>query len=161
LHSIDNLEARPYCIGVVIHQFAGRSPSPRGLHVDPRDAVPIWKQIEEGVRRLVGSGALKPGAAVPSVRDLARDLQVNPATVVRAYQRLVDAGLLAVKRGEGTFVADTIPAVPKAERSRALAEGALRYASTAVTVGASRDEAARALDSAFSRLASTREGEKK
>lgn len=135
--------------------------TPRGLQVDPRDAVPIWKQIEEGVRRLVGSGALKPGAAVPSVRDLARDLQVNPATVVRAYQRLVDAGLLAVKRGEGTFVADSIPAVPKAERSRALAEGALRYASTAVTVGASRDEAARALDSAFSRLALSKEGEKK
>lgn len=134
---------------------------PRGLHVDPRDAVPIWKQIEEGVRRLVGSGALKPGAAVPSVRDLARDLQVNPATVVRAYQRLVEAGLLAVKRGEGTFVADPIPSVPKAERGRALAEGALRYASTAVTVGASRDEAARALDAAFLRLAPAKEGEKK
>jgi GntR family transcriptional regulator len=135
--------------------------TPRGLHVDPRDAVPIWKQIEEGVRRLVGSGALKPGAAVPSVRDLARDLQVNPATVVRAYQRLVDAGLLVVKRGEGTFVADPIPTVPKAERGRALAEGALRYASTAVTVGASRDEAARALDAAFSRLAPGKEGERK
>jgi len=135
--------------------------TPRGLHVDPRDAVPIWKQIEEGMRRLVASGALKLGAPVPSVRDLARDLQVNPATVVRAYQRLVDAGLLAVKRGEGTFVAEVIPAVPKAERNRALAEGALRYAGTAVTAGASRDEAARALETAFSRLAPRKEGEKK
>jgi DNA-binding transcriptional regulator YhcF (GntR family) len=86
---------------------------------------------------------------------------VNPATVVRAYQRLVDAGLLAVKRGEGTFVVDSIPAVPKAERGRALAEGALRYASTAVTVGASRGEAAHALDAAFARLVPGREGEKK
>lgn len=135
--------------------------TPRGLHVDPRDAVPIWKQIEEGMRRLVASGALKPGAPVPSVRDLARDLQVNPATVVRAYQRLVDAGLLAVKRGEGTFVSESIPVVPRAERNRALAEGALRFASTAVTVGSSRDEAARALDSAFSRLAPGKEGETK
>lgn len=135
--------------------------TPRGLHVDPRDAVPIWKQIEEGMRRLVASGALKPGAPVPSVRDLARDLQVNPATVVRAYQHLVEAGLLAVKRGEGTFVADAIPSVPKAERGRALADGALRYASAAVTVGASRDEAARALDAAFARLAPSKEGEKK
>ena len=135
--------------------------TPRGLRVDPRDAVPIWKQIEEGMRRLVASGALKAGAAVPSVRDLARDLQVNPATVVRAYQRLVDAGLLAVKRGEGTFVSESIPAVPKAERNRALGEAALRYASTAVTVGASRDEAARALESAFTRLAPGKEGEKK
>jgi GntR family transcriptional regulator len=134
---------------------------PRGLHVDPRDAVPIWKQIEEGMRRLVASGALKPGAAVPSVRDLARDLQVNPATVVRAYQRLVDAGLLAVKRGEGTFVAEGIPTLPKAERGRALVESALRFASTAVTVGASRGEAAHALDAAFARLAAGKEGEKK
>ena len=132
----------------------------RGLHVDPRDAVPIWKQIEEGMRRLLASGALGPGAAVPSVRDLARDLQVNPATVVRAYQRLVDGGLLAVRRGEGTFVAGEIPTLPKAERGRALAEGALRYASTVVTVGASRDDAVHALDSAFSRFASAKEGEK-
>lgn len=135
--------------------------TPRGLHVDPRDAVPIWKQIEEGVRRLVASGALKPGSAVPSVRDLARDLQVNPATVVRAYQRLVDAGLLVVKRGEGTFVSVTIPVRPKPERARVLAEGALRFASAAVTAGASREEAARALDAAFSRLAPGKEGEKK
>ena len=135
--------------------------TPHGLRVDPRDAVPIWKQIEEGMRRLVASGALKPGSAVPSVRDLARDLQVNPATVVRAYQRLVDGGLLAVRRGEGTFVADGIPTLPKAERGRALAEGALRFASAAVTVGASRDEAARALDAAFTRLAPGKEGARK
>lgn len=135
--------------------------TPRGLRVDPRDAVPIWKQIEEGMRRLVASGALAPGAAVPSVRDLARDLQVNPATVVRAYQRLVEAGLFAVRRGEGTFVAETPPSLPKPERTRALAEGALRYASTAVTVGASREEASRALESAYASLAPPKEGEKK
>ena len=135
--------------------------SPYGLRVDPRDAVPIWRQIEEGMRRLVASGALRPGSAVPSVRDLARDLQVNPATVVRAYQRLVDGGLLVVKRGEGTFVADGIPTLPRAERGRALAEGALRFASTAVTVGASRDETTRALDAAFARLAPGKDGEKK
>ena len=77
----------------------------RGLSVDPSDAVPLWKQIEENVRRLVASGALKPGSAMPSVRELARDLSINPATVAKGYQHLVDAGILAVKRGEGTFVA--------------------------------------------------------
>ena len=54
------------------------------IRIDPSDATPIWSQIEEGLRRLVASGALKPGAAVPSVRDLARDLNVNPATVAKA-----------------------------------------------------------------------------
>jgi GntR family transcriptional regulator len=55
-----------------------------GLRIDPSDATPIWSQIEEGLRRLVASGALGPGAVVPSVRDLARELRVNPATVAKA-----------------------------------------------------------------------------
>jgi len=113
----------------------------RGLSVDPSDAVPLWKQIEENVRRLVASGALKPGAAVPSVRDLARELSINPATVAKGYQRLVDAGILAVKRGEGTFVADKPPVPARGERDRELEAGATRYASLAVTLGAPSDEA--------------------
>ncbi len=112
----------------------------RTLAIDPKDAVPIWRQIEEGVRHLVASGALRPGGAVPSVRDMARDLAVNPNTVVKAYQRLTDAGVLVVKRGEGTFVADAPPALPRAERSRTLRDGAMRYASLAVTLGAAHDE---------------------
>jgi DNA-binding transcriptional regulator YhcF (GntR family) len=70
----------------------------RALRIDPADPRPIWRQIEESVRHLVASGALVAGAPVPSVRDLARDLQVNPATVSKAYQRLTDAG---VRRGSG------------------------------------------------------------
>ena len=90
----------------------------RALSVDPSDAVPLWKQIEENVRRLVASRALRPGSAVPSVRDLARDLSINPATVAKGYQRLVDAGILAVKRGEGTFVSEKPPSAPRGERRR-------------------------------------------
>ena len=93
------------------------------------------------MRRLVASRALPPGAAVPSVRDLARDLSVNPATVARAYQRLADAGIFAVRRGDGTYVADSPPAPPAGERRRALREGATRYASLAVTLGATSTEA--------------------
>jgi GntR family transcriptional regulator len=113
----------------------------RGLSVDPSDAVPLWKQIEENVRRLVASGALKPASAMPSVRDLARDLSINPATVAKGYQRLVEAGILVVKRGEGTFVAPNPPSPPRGEREKELEGGALRYASLAVTLGAAPDEA--------------------
>src|SRR5438477_2143471 len=103
--------------------------------INPSDPAPIWRQIEEGVRRLIALGALQPGAAVPSVRDLARNLRVNPNTVARAYQRLSEGGVLAVKRGEGTFVADE-PAQPKrAQRNEALRDAATRYASTAIAVG--------------------------
>jgi GntR family transcriptional regulator len=119
------------------------------LRVDPRDAVPIWKQIEEGLRRLVGTGSLHPGRPVPSVRDLARDLRVNPMTVSKAYQRLADAGVLVVRRGEGTFVADGPPQLTRAERARAMREGASRYVNVALTVGASKDEAAREVAAAW------------
>jgi len=119
------------------------------LRIDPRDAVPIWKQIEDGVRRLVGVGGLRPGQPVPSVRDLARDLGVNPMTISKAYQRLAEAGVLAVRRGEGTFVADGPPALSRGERTRALREAAERYLAVALTTGFSRDEAVRELGAAW------------
>lgn len=125
----------------------------RTLRIDPADPRPIWRQIEESVRHLVASGALAAGSAVPSVRDLARELQVNPATVSKAYQRLTDAGVLAVRRGEGTYVSEAPPDLPDTERSRKLREGALRYASLAVTLGASQEEAGEALEEAWRGLA--------
>ena len=124
----------------------------RNLRVDPTDAVPIWKQIEHGVRRLVASGALGPGAAVPSVRDLSKDLRVNPMTVSKAYQRLVDAGVLAVRRGEGTYVAEAPPSMAKGERQRILRDAAGRYATVAATIGADREEAVEEIDAAWTRL---------
>ena len=124
----------------------------RGLKVDPADAVPIWKQIEEGVRRMVAIGTLEPGTAVPSVRDLAKELRVNPATVARAYQRLTDEGLLSVRRGDGTYVSDAPPEMPKGERTTQLRDGARKYATVALTVGADRDEAKDALDGAWDEL---------
>jgi GntR family transcriptional regulator len=110
------------------------------LNVDVHDAVPIWRQIELGVRHLVASGSLRPGRVVPSVRDLARDLRVNPMTVSKAYQRLCEQGVLEVRRGEGTFVATAPPTMPKAERAQALRTAVGRLVSVAATLGMSRDE---------------------
>jgi len=129
------------------------------LRVDPSDAAPIWRQIEEGLRRLVAYGAMRAGDGVPSVRDLAKDLQVNPATVAKAYQRLTDAGVLAVKRGEGTFVSSSPPAMEKGERSRVLHDGALRYASLAVTLGTSREEAVEEVRTAWPKIGRGGKGE--
>ncbi len=125
----------------------------RAVRIDPADSRPIWRQIEENVRHLVASGGLAAGAPVPSVRDLARDLQVNPATVSKAYQRLTDAGVLAVRRGEGTYVSETPPELGDAERRRKLLQGALRYASLSVTLGAGRGETEHFLREAWETLA--------
>ncbi len=120
--------------------------------INPADPAPIWRQIEEGIRRLVALGALKPGAAVPSMRDLARELRVNPNTVARAYQRLSEAGVLTVRRGEGTFVAEE-PAQPrKSEKHDMLRDAANRYVNAAVAVGAGLEEARDAVEAAYHRL---------
>jgi GntR family transcriptional regulator len=129
------------------------------LRVDPAAAAPLWNQIEEGVRRLVASGALAAGAAVPSVRDLARDLRVNPATVAKAYQHLTEAGVLEVRRGDGTYVSMTAPALSRGERSRVLREAALGYASVAATFGASRDESLDELRAAWNELTRGKKGD--
>src|SRR5690349_4949972 len=104
------------------------------------------------MRRLVALGVLHPGGAVPSMRDLARDLRVNPNTVARAYARLTEGGVLMVKRGEGTFVAEQ-PAQPKkSQRVEALRDAAARYASTAVAIGADVSEAVDEVTAAYQRV---------
>jgi GntR family transcriptional regulator len=120
--------------------------------INPTDPAPIWRQIEEGIRRLIALGALQPGASVPSVRDLAKDLRVNPNTVARAYQRLTEGGVLSVKRGEGTYVADQPSQPKKSERNEALRDAATRYASTAIAVGSALDDAVDELEAAFPRV---------
>ena len=114
--------------------------------------APIWKQIEEGMRRMILLGVLAPGAAVPSVRDLAQQLRVNPNTVARAYQRLADTGVFSVRRGEGTFVADEPSQIAKAERSETLRDAATRYAGTALSVGASVGDAIAEVERNYEKL---------
>lgn len=111
------------------------------LHIDPSSPQPIWSQVEEGLRRVVISGAMAGGQAVPSVRDLARQLLINPARVSKAYQRLADAGVLIVRRGEGTFVVSEPAELSQGDRERVLGSGAERYAGLALSLGASKREA--------------------
>jgi GntR family transcriptional regulator len=111
------------------------------LRLNPHDPVPLWRQIEEGVRNLVASGALPAGAPVPSVRELARDLVVNPATIARAYQRLCDAGVLESRRGDGTYVSATASLLPAEERRRRLLPAARSFAANARTLGVSEEQA--------------------
>ena len=120
--------------------------------ISPTDAAPIWRQIEEGMRRMIALGALKPGDTVPSVRELAQQLRVNPNTVARAYQRLTEHGVFAVRRGEGTFVADEPSQPKKSERNEALRDASSRYAGTAISVGASLGDAVDELNNSYDKL---------
>jgi GntR family transcriptional regulator len=90
------------------------------LHINPSSGVPIYLQIETQVKHYIASGALKQGEALPSVRQVAADLRVNPNTAARAYQNLERDGLLRTVPGGRTYVAENPAGLLKSEKIRRL-----------------------------------------
>jgi GntR family transcriptional regulator len=92
------------------------------FHLDPNSGVPVYRQIVDQVRGGVASGALAAGHQLPTVRQLAVDLEINPNTVVRAYRELELGGLLETEQGTGTFISEKKVARADAERERQLSQ---------------------------------------
>jgi GntR family transcriptional regulator len=82
--------------------------------------VPVYRQIVDQVRGAVAAGNLSAGVQLPTVRQLAVDLEINPNTVVRAYRELEYDGLLETHQGTGTFIGDQKLHRPADERQRQL-----------------------------------------
>lgn len=78
------------------------------VNLDPDDGRPLYLQIMEEVRRAIVVGTLRAEDPLPSVRELAGELVVNPRTVSQAYQELEREGVIYVRRGQGTFVSPTV-----------------------------------------------------
>ena len=99
--------------------------------VDSRSPTPLYEQIAARVRVAVAAGDFQPGEALPSVRELSRQLRLNPATVVQAYRELEDDGFVEMRRGAGTFIRE-VHLMKKEEerdkRAREIARGALQDA---------------------------------
>jgi GntR family transcriptional regulator len=96
--------------------------------IDVDDPRPVFRQIADEVRRSVVVGVLKPEDALPAVRGLAKQLAVNANTVQHAYRTLEQEGIVYVKRGLGTFIAEPRPEPParQAVVARQIAERMLR-----------------------------------
>lgn len=91
------------------------------VNLDPNDARPLYLQIMDEVRRAIVVGTLKAEDPLPSVRELAGELVVNPRTVSQAYQELEREGVIYVRRGQGTFVSPTVKRSAGERRHLALA----------------------------------------
>ena len=91
------------------------------VNLDPLDGRPLYLQIMDEVRRAVVVGTLQAEDPLPSVRELASELAVNPRTVSQAYQELEREGVIYVRRGQGTFVSPTVRRGAGERRSLALA----------------------------------------
>jgi len=76
------------------------------LKVDPRSSTPIYEQIQLGIKELILKGALQGGEKIPSVREMAGLLTINPNTISKAYGELEREGIIETLRGKGTFVVE-------------------------------------------------------
>ena len=90
------------------------------LRVDPRSSEPLFEQLVFQVKRAVAEGELSPGARLPSVRELAKLLAINPNTVVRAIEALERDGVIVRRQGAGCFVSDKPSELAARERTRRL-----------------------------------------
>lgn len=86
--------------------------------IDPRSSIPLYAQIAGRLRGAIAAGDLRPGEPLPSVRQLAGELRVNPATVVQAYRDLEAEGFVEMRQGAGTFVREVATERRARERSR-------------------------------------------
>jgi GntR family transcriptional regulator len=117
------------------------------LTIDPRDATPIYAQIEHGLRAGIATGRLKPGDQLPTVRQLAVELRVNANTVARVYADLERAGVLETRRGVGSFIGAGGPELARSseEHDRKLRAFATRVLADAGRAGFTRDQVVAAL----------------
>ena len=79
------------------------------IHLDYRDARPIYAQIADNLRAQIAAGVLQPEDRLPSVRELAAELAINPNTIQRAYRELESQGMIASVAGKGCFVCGNAP----------------------------------------------------
>ena len=90
------------------------------FRIRPESGEPIYEQLMRQIKHGVTTGVLKPGAQLPTVRDLAAELVINPNTVARAYRELERDGLIESTAGRGSFVKFAPPRLHKEERKRRL-----------------------------------------
>jgi GntR family transcriptional regulator len=116
------------------------------ISLDQHDPTPIYVQLERGLRAAIATRRLRPGDQLPTVRQLAVDLQVNANTVARVYAELERGGVIETKRGVGSFISATpARAHPPREHERRLRAFVTRVLADAAAAGLTIDDVIAAL----------------
>jgi GntR family transcriptional regulator len=110
------------------------------FHIYTTSRLPIYQQLVQQIREAIARGDLKPDDGLPSVRQLSRELVVNPNTVARAYTELEREGLVIGRPGRGIFVAPPRNDLTRTARDRRLTEQLDRWLTEAVHLGYTADE---------------------
>jgi GntR family transcriptional regulator len=108
--------------------------------IDLKSGVPFYRQIIEQIKFAIGRGDLQPGDRLPTVRQLAVDLSINPNTVIRAYRELEIEGVLDTQQGSGTFVGERRLEIDALERRRMLDQILTELLARASAYGFTLDE---------------------
>ena len=116
------------------------------LHLDHQSGEPIYRQIVEQIKFKIACGQLVPADRLPSIRELAGQLKINPRTVVQAYEELQSGGLAVCKQGQGVFITDNHGAMPAGLRRKAIEDLIKRTLAETSRLGADVSEVRRILD---------------
>lgn len=122
------------------------------FQINPQSGVPAYRQLMDQVKHYVASGVLPSGARLPSIRELARALGVNPVTVVRAYSELEHEKVIEMQHGRGVFVTQSRKGLTERQREQLLRPLARQLAVEARQLGASPELVTRILDQETEKL---------
>ncbi len=115
------------------------------FQIDTQSGLPVYRQLLDQVKYYVASGTLAPGDQLPSIRELAQALAVNPTTIVRVYTDLAHQGVIEMKHGKGAFIAASGYRMSSADRDRKLRELARRLVVEAAQMGATASHVLKAV----------------
>jgi GntR family transcriptional regulator len=129
------------------------------FQIDVSAGIPVYRQILDQIKYYVASGILKPGDRLPSIRELAQTLAVNPTTVVRVYADLEHEGVIEMQHGRGAFVTARSFRMTSAQRERKIRELARRLVVEAAQMGAPASQVLRAVEEELDELREPEEAE--
>lgn len=125
----------------MIYYHTGRTDEvPMYFHIDYNSSQPIYQQVIEQIKLTIVNGGLKPGERMPSIRELAKTLKINPTTAAKIYNELAHEGVLVLRQGQGAFVAPKVVSLASEEIQRIVAEHARKMLVEGLRFGLTREE---------------------